>query len=94
MLSEASQMWRCSQVTLLKAFALSRPDAYYRFYCHFYCRAMSSTSDYREVDKQKLYWTEVLESVEMSLRVCVQEETEETGFAARAFKWTGQLELL
>lgn len=55
---------------------------------------MSSTSDYREVDKQKLYWTEVLESVEMSLRVCVQEETEETGFAAWAFKWTGELELL
>lgn len=55
---------------------------------HFYCRAMSSTNDYREVDKQKLYWTEVLESVEMSLRVCVKEETEEVGFEIWAFKWT------
>lgn len=59
---------------------------------HFYCKAMSSTNDYREVDKQKFYWTEVLESVEMSLRVCVKEETEEVGFEAWASKWTGELE--
>lgn len=41
---------------------------------HLYCRALSSTNDCREVDKQKLYRTVVLESVEISLRVCIKEE--------------------